>query len=126
MRARSIDHVSLPVRDLEVAVAFYRDVLGLEPVPRPELGIPGAWLAAGAAQVHLIATPAGMQVDVPPPTLNPAASHVAFAVDDYAAAIARVRERGLEVIETSPEAGQLWVRDPDGHVVELIAAHARR
>jgi catechol 2,3-dioxygenase-like lactoylglutathione lyase family enzyme len=53
--------------------------------------------------------------------LNPAAHHVAFRIDDYEAAAARLRESGLDVLETGPAAGQMWVQDPDGHVIELIA-----
>lgn len=126
MIARAVDHVSLPVRDLARALAFYRDLVGLEPIPRPALGVDGAWLAVGSAQVHLIVTPPGVAVDEPPPSLNPVASHVAFAIDDYAATLERLRREGLEVLETSPELGQMWVRDPDGHVIELIQPSARR
>ena len=120
--ARGVDHVSFPVRDLGRALAFYRDLLGLELVPRPDFGIEGAWLGAGNAQIHLIVTPEGMAVDQPPPTLNPAASHLAFAIDDYEATLARLRAEAHEVLPTSAEMGQMWVRDPDGHVIELIDA----
>jgi len=125
MIARGVDHVSFPVRDLARALAFYRDLLGLETIPRPDFGVDGAWLGAGNAQIHLIVTPDGMEVDRPPPSLNPAASHLAFAVDDYEATLARLREHGLEVLSTSPQMGQMWVRDPDGHVIELIDPKAR-
>jgi catechol 2,3-dioxygenase-like lactoylglutathione lyase family enzyme len=54
MIARRVDHVSFAVRDLARSLAFYRDILGLESVARPDLSIPGAWLGAGEAQVHLI------------------------------------------------------------------------
>ena len=50
MLARRLSHVSFAVRDLERAMRFYRDLLGLEPIPRPDFGFPGAWLAAGDAQ----------------------------------------------------------------------------
>jgi catechol 2,3-dioxygenase-like lactoylglutathione lyase family enzyme len=126
MIARGVNHISFPVSDLDRALAFYRDLLGLEPIPRPNVGVAGAWLSAGNAQVHLIVTPPGMAVDQPPPSLNPAASHAAFAVDDYAATLARLRQHGLDVLETSPTMGQMWVRDPDGHVIELIEPGARR
>jgi len=95
-------------------------VLGLELVPRPNFGIDGAWLAVGDAQVHLIVTPDGVPVGEPPPTLNPMASHAAFSIGDYAGTLAQLKEHGLEVLETAPEIGQMWVRDPDGHVIELI------
>jgi glyoxylase I family protein len=126
MLARTVNHVSFPVRDLERSLAFYRDFLGLEAIPRPNFGFPGAWLGTGNAQIHLIVTPDGMEVDRPPPSLNPLASHLAFTVADYDATLARVRELGFEVLETGRDNGQMWVRDPDGHVIELIADGARR
>jgi catechol 2,3-dioxygenase-like lactoylglutathione lyase family enzyme len=113
-------HTSFPVRDLARARRFYEGVLGLEQIPRPELGVPGVWYRAGACEVHLIQTPDGLDLGTPAPSLNPMARHAAFAVRDYGEALAALRAEGLEVIETGPERGQLWVRDPDGHIIELI------
>ena len=121
MIARRVDHVSFAVRDLARSLAFYRDVLGLEPAPRPDLGIPGAWLQAGDAQVHLIEVGADFEAGTPPPRLNPAAGHAAFGIDDYDAALAALERRGLEVLAFGKAAGQMWVRDPDGHIIELIS-----
>jgi len=122
MIAHALNHVSFPVRDLECSLRFYRDLLGLVPVPRPDFGFPGAWLAAGDTQVHLIEVTDDVPVGAPPPTLNPLAGHTAFAVTDYAATVAALEAAGLAVLPTSAEMGQLWVKDPDGHVIELIAA----
>lgn len=123
--ARNVHHISFAVRDLERSVAFYRDLLGLEPAPRPDLGIPGAWLAAGNGQVHLIQVPEGAPVGTPPESLSPIANHQAFAIDDYATALATLKARGVEVLETRPEQGQMWIRDPDGNVIELIDPRGR-
>jgi glyoxylase I family protein len=121
IRARA-HHTSFPVADLERSRAFYEGVLGLEPIARPDLGFAGVWYQAGACEVHLLQTPPGMELGSPPPTTNPMAQHVAFGVDDYAAALRELEAAGLEVFQTSPEQGQMWVRDPDGHVIELIVA----
>ena len=40
---QSIHHISLVVSDTTKAVAFYRDILGISLVERPDLGFPGAW-----------------------------------------------------------------------------------
>jgi glyoxylase I family protein len=121
MRALRVDHVSFAVRDLERSLAFYRDVLGLRPAPRPDLGFPGAWLAAGEAQVHLIEVPADFDAGSPPASLNPLGGHAAFAIDDYTTTLAALQARGLEVLALGADAGQMWVRDPDGNIIELIA-----
>jgi catechol 2,3-dioxygenase-like lactoylglutathione lyase family enzyme len=116
-------HMSFPVRDVERSRAFYEGVLGLEEKPRPatlRAMFPGAWYQAGACEVHLIQYPEGMDVGAPPPSLNPLARHAAFAVADYARTLAWLKERGVTVMETNAEVGQMWVRDPDGHIIELI------
>lgn len=122
MRVAGLDHVSFPVRDLARALAFYRDVLGCTPIPRPDFGaLGGAWLAAGEVQVHLIVTPPGSDVGRTPAAINPLAAHTAFRIDDYDATAAALAAAGIETVGLGPEAGQMWVRDPDGHVIELIA-----
>ena len=55
MNLGGVHHVSLNVSDTEVAGRFYTEVLGLEVLPRPDFGFPGAWLYAGEhAFVHLV------------------------------------------------------------------------
>jgi catechol 2,3-dioxygenase-like lactoylglutathione lyase family enzyme len=125
MLARGVHHVSFAVSDLARSRQFYEGVLELEPIPRPELGIPGMWYRAGTSEVHLIATPPGANLGSAPDRLTPLANHSAFAIDDYAATLARLKARRVEVLETNAERGQLWVRDPDGNVLELIVAAAR-
>jgi glyoxylase I family protein len=114
-------HSSFPVKDLERARAFYEGVLGLREKPRPErLRFPGAWYQAGACEVHLIQPPQGIDVGEAPPTLNPFARHAAFAVASYERTLAHLKAHAVEVLETSAELGQMWVRDPDGNIIELI------
>jgi glyoxylase I family protein len=122
MIARRLHHASFPVSDLERALAFYEGVLGLEPIERPDLGFPGAWFRAGGCEVHLIVPFEGMDVGKPPVGLNPMAVHTAFTIADYSSVVARLKEAGLEVLELGEDAGQMWVCDPDGNTIELIAA----
>jgi glyoxylase I family protein len=126
MRIAGVDHVSFPVTDLERSLRFYRDTLGLAPIPRPDMGaLGGAWLAAGATQVHLIVTPDGADVGRPPAALNPVAPHTAFAIEHYDATKAALEGAGFAVFGLGPRRGQMWVQDPDGNVIELIVAGAR-
>jgi len=123
--ARSVNHVSFAVDDLEASLHFYQEVLGLSPIARPDFGIPGAWLEVGGTQVHLIQTPEGVDVGSGPGRTLPLANHTAFQVDDYTRALEHLKSHGLEVMETNPEQGQLFVSDPSGNVIEFIAAGAR-
>ena len=118
---RSVDHVSFSVRNLDRSLHFYCDVLGLEKAPRPDLGFPGAWLTVGDSQIHLLQIPEGFDGGTPPPDLNPIASHAAFGIDDHAAVRDILRNEGLDIFELEAS-GQMWVKDPDGNIIELISA----
>lgn len=114
-------HMSFPVRDLAVSRAFYEDLFEVEELERPDLGFPGVWYRIGDCEIHLLEIPEGVRTVAPPGQLNPLDRHAAFAVDDYDAALAAIEERGLEVLPTGVEGGQMWLLDPDGHILELIA-----
>jgi catechol 2,3-dioxygenase-like lactoylglutathione lyase family enzyme len=119
--ATRVHHISFAVRDLELSRHFYEDTLGLECIERPDLGLPGAWYSAGNAEVHLIQTPDGADVGTRPGSLTPLANHNAFAVEDYQKTVDHFKGARIEVFETNAETGQLWVRDPDGNILEFIA-----
>ena len=125
MLAKHVHHISFAVSNLERSRAFYEGILGLEPIERPDFGLPGIWYAAGQSEVHLIQAPEGVDTGHPPGKLSPIANHQAFAVEDYAGTLEVLRGHGLEVLETSPDMGQMWIADPDGYVIELIAPRAR-
>jgi lactoylglutathione lyase len=114
---RRLDHVALHVADVAASTAFYRSVLGLALLPRPEFPFPGAWLRLGLDQeLHLIG---GREL---PPAEGSRGTHFALAVDDLAAAAAHLRANGVAFRGPGrrPDgAGQIFLEDPDGHVVEL-------
>jgi len=104
--------VSINVRDVDDAVRFYTEALGLTVRDdRPDFGFGGAWLDAGTQQVHLIE--AG-----PPDALG---QHFALRVEDLDATIAELRARGVEVSDASPvgTGRQAFLSDPSGNQLEL-------
>jgi catechol 2,3-dioxygenase-like lactoylglutathione lyase family enzyme len=120
--AKGVHHVSFAITDLERARSFYEGILGLEQIERPDLGaVQGVWYRTGGTEVHLIVPPEGAEVGASPTGISPVAGHVAFRVDDYGATRDLLESKGIDVLETGPQAGQMWVQDPDGNVIELIA-----
>jgi len=119
MKTQGAHHVSLTIDDLEAARAFYGGVLGLDEIERPDLGIGGAWYQAGTVQLHLIVAPPGVDTGSPAPNLTPLAHHVAFAIEDAAAIKEELEAAGHELIWLGPAAGQIFLRDPAGSVIEL-------
>jgi catechol 2,3-dioxygenase-like lactoylglutathione lyase family enzyme/uncharacterized protein YunC (DUF1805 family) len=126
---KSIDHVTLVVKDLEAARKFYVDQLGMREVKRPAFSFAGLWFQAGATQIHLIlefagSGPAGNLL--PPGQRTSRTQHVAFLVDDATAAGARLKEQGVPIVggpHPRPDGYiQIFVCDPDGHVIELCSA----
>jgi catechol 2,3-dioxygenase-like lactoylglutathione lyase family enzyme len=125
-----LHHVSLPVTNLERSRAFYRDVLGLREIARPGFDFAGAWFAAGDRQIHLILHDA--------PTLRTRGIdshdvHLALRVKSYRGTVATLRSRGYgedagdetKRLRENPagKAGfpQVFILDPDRHVIELNA-----
>lgn len=125
---KTIDHITLVVKDLDKASRFYRDVLGMRPVDRPAFSFPGAWFQAGDTQIHM--NVAGEEAGEPGIRVIGARSasrafHFAFEVDDCDAAGEELAGHGIK-IEIAPRdrpdgARQMYVRDPDGHLVELYS-----
>lgn len=120
MLTRAAHHYSLDVSDIEVSRRFYGDLLGLSEIERPDFGIPGAWYQAGAVQLHLIQIPEGVDVGSRPATLTPLAAHIAFEIDSYERVEAELREAGIDAQALGGQAGQIFVRDPDGNTIEFI------
>ena len=113
MQLRDVHHVSLNVGDVAEAGRFYREVLGLEQITRPDFGVPGMWLQAEQVQVHLI------EVD---DHVAPDGQHFALAVDDLDGAVAELTAAGVTVSEPIeiPGAGrQAFLHDPSGNMIEL-------
>jgi glyoxylase I family protein len=120
MRTRGAHHFSICAADIEDARGFYGGILGLAEIERPDFGFPGAWYQAGDVQLHIIVAPEGVDVGRRPPQLTPIAGHIAFEIDDYEKAKAHLEGAGVEVLGLGAKVGQMFVRDPDGNVVELI------
>ena len=115
-RIKTINHQSMPLHDRERALAFWRDVLGLEVIPAQEGGPDSRmiWMkAADGTMVHLM--PRG--VDGTPNI------HTAFEVENFDEALQAAKDAGLEIIKGPLERddGQraFYIYDPEGNRLEF-------
>jgi len=124
-----IDHVAIRVTDLDRALEFYHDLLGL-PVrdrDRYERGeVPYVAVVAGGRHIHLV--PTDEPIDV-------GGEHVCLLVrsetvdtrEETEQLLQRLEDHGVEVEQGEPyrrygaygRAWAVYVRDPDGRRVEL-------
>ncbi len=104
-----IDHIGIAVEDLEEAVPFYRDVLGLEPLGTEEVPsqrVRVAMFRVGASRIELLE---------PTSEESPIASflekrgqgihHIAYAVDDVARTVEDLLQSGVRMIDETPREG---------------------
>ncbi len=120
MHHRDLNHVALHVADVEASCRFYERVLCLRPMPRPAFTFPGAWFRLGSTQeLHLIG---GRAHDVHSGNRG---NHYALLIDDMDAWEAHLRGVGVEFLprRLRPDGAlQIYVKDPDGHTIELCTA----
>jgi methylmalonyl-CoA epimerase len=130
---RRIDHVAIIVRNIEQALQFYRDTLGIEPsaikeVPTEQVRI--AFLPLGGPQ--------GSEIELVEP-LNANSSlakflekrgeglhHICLEVDDIDASLQEMQEKGAPVLDTQPRVAAegravfLHPKGTNGVLLELI------
>ena len=106
---KRIDHVAIVVRDLDTALRFYRDMLGIAPsrvIDFPQEGVKIAFLPMGG--------PSGSEIELLEPT-DPAGGvarflekrgeglhHICLEVEDIDEALAELTSAGAAVLDTTP------------------------
>ncbi len=109
--------MSVHATDLRESVSFYVELLGAEPIPTPNFGLPVQWLALGRTQLHLF------ERDVQPSGYH----HLGITVEDLATPYAVAARHGAfdrssfgnHLVQLPGDVVQLYVRDPAGNLVEL-------
>jgi GTPase len=104
-----LDHVGIAVANLSDALAFYRDALGLE-VEAPEdvasQRVRAHFIATGESAVELLeATADDSPIAKYVAKRGPGLHHITLRVDDIRAALARLKEKGVRLIDEAPREG---------------------
>ncbi len=109
MGVKGIDHLGIAVENLEEAIPFYRDLLGLEfmgmeEVPEQKVRI--AMFRVGESRVELLEpTSPDSPVAKALEKRGPGIHHVAYSVDDLEDRIAFLEEKGVRMIDSRPREG---------------------
>lgn len=139
VHAHGVHHVGITVRDLDAAVAFYRDAFEGEQLFSVDqsgellattIGVDCqlrmVFMRIGDAFLELLcySVPKGTAQRVEP--YDPGAVHIALRVDDLVESCRRLLLRGVSVsepawVQEGPTAGAgfAYCRDPDGVIIEL-------
>lgn len=105
----TLDHIGIAVADLGQALAFYRDALGLDVQPPEEVPsqrVRAHFVPVGEATIELLEpttpdSPIAKFIE----KRGPGVHHVTLRVEDIAGTIARLKARGVRLIDESPRPG---------------------
>jgi len=120
MKILELNHVALLVKDVGRSCDFYERVMRLAPMARPAFDFPGAWFRLGTNQeLHLIGGGSGSALS------GNRSNHFALLTDDLEAWEKHLQAQNADFHpqKLRPDgAGQIFLRDPDGHAIELCTA----
>ena len=129
----AIDHVGVAVRDLDEAIAFYRDTFGMELAheeENEEQGVREAMMAVGGSGSHVqLLAPLTPESTIATflERSGPGVQQVAYRVEDVEAVSQVLRDRGLRLLYDEPRRGTsnsrvnfIHPKDAGGVLVELV------
>ena len=104
-----LDHIGIAVDDLDAALAFYTDALGLEVDATedvPSQGVRAHFVRVGSAALELLeATSEESPIRRFVSRRGAGIHHLTLRVDDIAAALARLKARGVRLVDETPREG---------------------
>ena len=104
---KKIDHIAIAVKDLESAMAFFKEAYGLETTSQDEVGdTKAAFLPIGDTRLELVqsVTSAGV-VAKHIEKKGEGIHHLAFEVDDVGSTLKELNAEGVACIDKEPRPG---------------------
>ena len=126
-----IDHIGVATDDLDGAIALYEGTMGMTVSHRETVesqGVEAVLLDVGEGHVELLRplgpeTPVGKYLERKGPGLH----HVAYAVDDIEGVLGKLKESGIDLIDSEPRIGIrdsrvafVHPRSTDGVLTEIV------
>ena len=104
-----IDHLGIAVKDLDVALKFYEDVLGIKCVETEvveDQKVKTAFLPIGDTEIELLEStsedgPIARHIE----KRGEGIQHIAFKVDDIEKALEELKSKGIRLIDEKPRKG---------------------
>ena len=118
---KSIAHASFLVADLDVSLAFYRDVLEIKQnMERPNFPFDGAWLDLNpeGQQLHLMRLPNPDSMEGRPEH-GGKDKHIALVVENLDYVAEKLEAAGVEISRSKSGRAAFFCRDPDGNALEF-------
>jgi methylmalonyl-CoA epimerase len=104
-----LDHIGIAVQDVEAALAFYRDALGLEVEAAEEVvtqRVRARYIPVGGPRLELLeATASDSAIAKYIEKRGPGLHHVTLRVEDIRAALDQLKARGVRLIDMEPRPG---------------------
>jgi LAO/AO transport system kinase len=104
-----LDHVGIAVSNIDEALTFYRDALGLEVAPPEDVetqGVRAHFIPAGEAALELLeATVPDSPIAKYVAKKGPGLHHVTLRVANLAEVLAQLKSRGVRLIDDTPRPG---------------------
>lgn len=142
VQLRGLQHVGVPVRNLQRSLDFYHDVFGVEPrfvaktsgegtsrlLGVPDVELSYAFIDLGNTVLELLEYERPRGADYDRQNCDVGATHVCFEVPDVEEAYTALRAKGIEFsspplhLDDGPLAGCItaYFKDPDGIQLEIF------
>lgn len=120
------DHIAFQVADLDKAIAFYANVLGMDLMFRqtdPQHNEAFAYFALDGGNLELL-----QRLDAPPPNRPnpqpPWCPHLALKTDDLDAVVHMLKDKNIPIIKGPLQIPNrvrwLYTADPDKNIIEFV------
>lgn len=136
-----VNHIGLCVHDVDRSRRFYEELFGFEveyeisppddPTAtllclRPPVGLRAVYLRRGSFRLELLCYASRRRPPRERPMDEPGLTHLSIGVDDHRALLERVEPLGGSIVPGSDIGVAVFIRDPDGQLIELLPASLSR